>query len=985
MKMVKRFMMISVTMIAAALFFTMPVFAVPANPKPFTVMQPDGTKVTLSHRGDEYFDFYITDGNKLVIKDKEGCWRYLENDAAGIMALGTSAGDDVPETALDSSVFSDEKAKMEYASLRGSSYDPEGRREFTEPVTLSKLRNRDEKAGILSDEKEMKTLPLVTIVVSFNNIGYDKDHYWYDKLYGEDNSLKDYYSDMSNGKFTFVPVDETCSNNNIEGNENDEMDLEEGFDMENDGIIHVTIDLPHEDWSVLNPNEKTEEGKKQSERNWRMRNCMIEVLKKASPYLGEGGFARYDLNKNGEIEDDEMGISFIFAGFEASTSWNQYSEDERNSLNIQEDYLTWAHQGNIYGDDDDGDKGAIIDGVRISKYIVISDFLVNDRTEDYKKGNSEALAQESLGVIYHELGHYIGLPDLYDTDYTEEGEWKGYSVGDLSLMDGGSWSKDKEGNYCPAGLDAWSRVWLRWVDEDKVTESGKYTLYSQNSDKGYNTLYIPTDNDGEYYLLENRQPEGYDKALDDLGFEKESDMDKGGGIVIWHIDDNYFEKYKDDNTVNKITHHPAIMPLYAEYRLPWNGEDYQEFAMEFRSTSANSALPFYSKDNYSSYYSGADGFDDGLILPLYGTGDAADFRDGRTLSNISLLFPDNPAREMQVDIAFLENEEEKEEDTDIPISKIIDESEKKLLESNTVSSASKNSILKKADSAIDNEIMKNSLVSFNSALKGKGSSAKEYWVKVSMNSALRYDGRTHVLKDSAKASKSKNPDLYVEVLYCEKTGNFAEKAPSANAVATNGTDGWTKAEVKSAKLKNAKKATVGYDGTKLESVKGLSGSCYLSSLTLKDSELNKSLGKAVNQKLKELSGNIKKDKTSDYTSDDLDSVKATEEQQLLIPIYPAFIGVNDSGTNTYNTIDGYENKVEVTINPGSFDSAKNKLKGSEVTFKYDGGFSKKFALKFKNGKNMDFEGSVRDVTTADGKNKKQLVGTGNYFGTIDYE
>ena len=40
----------------------------------------------------------------------------------------------------------------------------------------------------------------------------------------------------------------------------------------------------------------------------------------------------------------------------------------------------------------------------------------------------------TIGVMVHELGHDIGLPDLYDTDDSSAG------IGDWSVMASGSWS-----------------------------------------------------------------------------------------------------------------------------------------------------------------------------------------------------------------------------------------------------------------------------------------------------------------------------------------------------------------------------------------------------------------------------------------------------------------------------------------------------------------------------------------------------------------
>ena len=72
------------------------------------------------------------------------------------------------------------------------------------------------------------------------------------------------------------------------------------------------------------------------------------------------------------------------------------------------------------------------------------------------------LEQEYIGTLAHELGHYLGLPDMYDTGLGY-GSWSEYSTGYLSLMDSGSYGEDLDGNYIPYSLDIWSRVRLGWI------------------------------------------------------------------------------------------------------------------------------------------------------------------------------------------------------------------------------------------------------------------------------------------------------------------------------------------------------------------------------------------------------------------------------------------------------------------------------------------------------------------------------------------
>lgn len=87
-----------------------------------------------------------------------------------------------------------------------------------------------------------------------------------------------------------------------------------------------------------------------------------------------------------------------------------------------------------------------------------------------------------------------------------------------------SWGWDGTGTF-PPNLCAWSKSKLGWTDLQVIEKDGTYRLKSSATS---NIVYkimagYPT---GEYLLIENRQPIGYD-----------SKMNGEGGLAIYHIDD----------------------------------------------------------------------------------------------------------------------------------------------------------------------------------------------------------------------------------------------------------------------------------------------------------------------------------------------------------------------------------------------------------------------------------------------------------------
>jgi len=127
-----------------------------------------------------------------------------------------------------------------------------------------------------------------------------------------------------------------------------------------------------------------------------------------------------------------------------------------------------------------------------------------------------------IGTSAHEFGHYLGLPDLYDID------GDGFGLGKYSLM-ANSWGFDSSQNY-PGFMDAWCRYQLGWGNVIEISNSGNYSIqYVGNSLDFYKiSIGFP---DGEYLLVENRQPIGYDRTLPE------------GGLAIYHIDEKTKSPY----------------------------------------------------------------------------------------------------------------------------------------------------------------------------------------------------------------------------------------------------------------------------------------------------------------------------------------------------------------------------------------------------------------------------------------------------------
>ena len=145
------------------------------------------------------------------------------------------------------------------------------------------------------------------------------------------------------------------------------------------------------------------------------------------------------------------------------------------------------------------------DGVSIYNYAIMPEFW-------------SASGDMTIGVYCHELGHVLGLPDLYDTDGSSRG------AGNWSLMATGSWNGGL--GRTPAHPDPWCKIQAGWLTPSVVAANQTgVSIPAVESDATAFRLWTSGQTGNQYFLVENRQKSGYDAAL------------PGSGLLIWHVDD----------------------------------------------------------------------------------------------------------------------------------------------------------------------------------------------------------------------------------------------------------------------------------------------------------------------------------------------------------------------------------------------------------------------------------------------------------------
>ncbi len=227
-----------------------------------------------------------------------------------------------------------------------------------------------------------------------------------------------------------------------------------------------------------------------------------EMVEQALAKLEARGFDFRTVDGDGDGWVD--GLTIIHAG-----GGEEYAGNDTNYI--------WSHEWSL-------SNKVTYDGISMQMY----------HTEPARRGWDAYPSTQGItriGVICHENGHFLGLPDLYDTGGDSEG------AGNFCLMAGGSWN----GSYgtTPAHMSAWCKSSLGWVSPTVLSTSGVYPLAQVETNAQVYKLQgsFPST---QYFLVENRQGVGFDAGLP--GSQR--------GVLIWHIDET--RANNDDQTHYKV-------------------------------------------------------------------------------------------------------------------------------------------------------------------------------------------------------------------------------------------------------------------------------------------------------------------------------------------------------------------------------------------------------------------------------------------------
>ena len=210
----------------------------------------------------------------------------------------------------------------------------------------------------------------------------------------------------------------------------------------------------------------------------------------------------------------------------------------------------------------DGNGAVTRNGVKIDKFAVFN---------EVSGSNDNGTTMDGIGTFCHEFSHCLGLPDFYETTYN----YGYYGMGYWSLMDAGCYNGLTVDGDTPIGYSAYEKNFMGWIDYITPQENTQYTLPIFNSKNLENdqAIKITALHNNEYWILENRQKQGWDECIADEG------------VMISHF--TYVASRWSANTVNNQSVQLATI-IPADNSLSTSNEStdlYGESNHEFTTTS----------------------------------------------------------------------------------------------------------------------------------------------------------------------------------------------------------------------------------------------------------------------------------------------------------------------------------------------------------------------------------------------------------------
>lgn len=242
---------------------------------------------------------------------------------------------------------------------------------------------------------------------------------------------------------------------------------------------------------------------------------------------GEVDFARYDADGDGFLDM----VLFYYAGYD------QAAGGPADAI--------WSHHQDACNSRFPEVAGAVFDGVRLGYYFCTGEL----------RGSTGSQCI-GIGSTVHEMGHALGLPDLYDTNAGQDGMAGG--LYQFSPMSSGLYNDDGD---TPPHFTVLERMMLGWLDEEDLLPLQEGWVELAPASEGAAGI-SRTATDGEFFLYEFRDGKEWDTPLP-------------AGLLVYHVDRSkrmvggvpafqLWDQWRDYNSLNANGMHPccyAVPPM----------------------------------------------------------------------------------------------------------------------------------------------------------------------------------------------------------------------------------------------------------------------------------------------------------------------------------------------------------------------------------------------------------------------------------------
>jgi len=302
----------------------------------------------------------------------------------------------------------------------------------------------------------------LVLLIDFNDNSYTYEANEFDSLiYGDNqNSLRDYYTEVSYGKFTISK----------------DSDISQWVRAPNDYSYYIG-----DSFGIYPPGNYPNN----------VQGIVIAACSLADPFID---FSQYDEDADGVVD----AIFIVHAGPGAEETGNIH--------------YVWSHQWQL-SNTGSGCPGPYHtdDGVDIDQYS-----MEPERFET-------VTGRITVGVFAHEFGHVLGLPDLYDRDHSTYGiGWFGImAAGSWGDANGQGlpgeypthfcvWSKYQLGFVSPVEI---GRHGISKLEHASVANAANNAVAYRLLDDPNGPDWDWSGGTGEYFLVENRFRTGFDRSL----------------------------------------------------------------------------------------------------------------------------------------------------------------------------------------------------------------------------------------------------------------------------------------------------------------------------------------------------------------------------------------------------------------------------------------------------------------------------------------